>query len=318
MTKNSYRFYFFIIVLAFLFGCSKSNKYNLPEQITNSVSGELLDEMTSMGFPIHEGNNPPCIEGEYLASPFKLKGSSLPNEPLSIGYVLPDFEVRFYNQDNTNFSILVDWVNGSASGTGMGAFIAGEGEYFTVFATTTATVNGNTAQTLWAFSGKITSNGIEEFHASNFMLDDGGDPEGVFIPNNTGRVFNDGSLNYLADCTSGDCGNCGSGGGPQLELNNTNIQGVWNYTSYTDYSTNPPSVYTFNPGDVIYEFIPVGATNGTLSVGGSPAFSYQIISTHHIQITSPPPSGSTTYSLVSLTANSFEYESLNGKIGLER
>lgn len=248
-------------------GCTSENKYNLPEQISGSVSDELLDELTSLGFPIHSGDNPPCIEGIYLATPFTLKGSNVPSEGLPVGYIFPDFELKLYNQNSEDLTIELDYVNATVTGNGIGGFICGEGDYFSLFAITTSVKYGYTAEVLWVFSGKMTANGIEEFHAGNFMLNDNGDPGDVFIPNNSGRTFYDGSLNYLTDCISGDCGS-GCPVDLELDLTMANFSGVWYYVSLrtVDYIQGTDQTINIPYGDVKWEYF----LNGNYTYNDSP------------------------------------------------
>ncbi len=180
----------------FLFSCEKEEKKDdkvnedgLTEEITDLVPQSVLDEIENLGMNINGGDNPPSIENSYLASPFILKASNRSSD--NVGMSFADYYVKFYSQDNDDLSIRLSYENGGESGTGLGGFIVGDDNKFTVFAEVNSQYAGETVQMLHVISGKIASDGIDDLYFANFMLDNNGNPNGYWIEDGEGRVIYD-------------------------------------------------------------------------------------------------------------------------------
>ena len=166
------------------------NEQGLTEEIVNLVPDSILNEMESMGMPIYGGENPPNIENSYLASPFVLKASN--RESDQIGHTYSDYYVKFYNQDNSKLSISMNYLNGPESGTGMGSYIVGDDNKFSVFVEVNAEADdGSKAKMVHVISGEWTAEGIKNLYFANFMLDNYGNTTGYWIENGDGRVIYD-------------------------------------------------------------------------------------------------------------------------------
>lgn len=188
-----------ICTLLFVFAllcwsCKEEEEFpenGLSRSINNLVSQDLLDEMISLGMPIHTGSTPPVFENIYLASPLELIGSNRIGD--EIGATYTDFKVRFTEQDNPDLTVQLDYKSGSTVAAGLESFIAGNGDLFTVFARVEATQNNHTFYLLYVISGEVVDGGLNDMHFALFMLDDNGDPSGNLIANGDGRVFKDGN-----------------------------------------------------------------------------------------------------------------------------
>lgn len=64
--------------------------------IDQFVGSELLDSIVGLGMNIYPGDNPPNIEGEFLAEHI-LENSNVPDER-RLGERFPDFDMEFTNQ----------------------------------------------------------------------------------------------------------------------------------------------------------------------------------------------------------------------------
>ena len=185
----------FIIFALFVYSCkddqsSLVNEDGLTKEIVNLVPDSILTEMKSMGMPIYGGENPPNIENSYVASPFVLKASN--RESDEIGHTYSDYYVKFHNQDNKSLKINMDYQNGQEKGTGMGSYIVGSDDKFSVFIEVNATENEDSkAKLVHVISGKWTSDGIKNLYFANFMLDNYGNTSGYWIENGDGRVIYD-------------------------------------------------------------------------------------------------------------------------------
>jgi len=81
---------------------------------------------------------------------------------------------------------------GSQSDDGSGSFISGSGNNFSIFLTITSEISGYEADTLYVLSGTDDGDGFIDFQLAVFMKDNFGNPGGVFIEDNKGRIFVDG------------------------------------------------------------------------------------------------------------------------------
>jgi len=186
-----------LLLVLLVMSCSKKSSQpkdkvdenGLTDAINDFVPDSLLDILDSLGMPIYGGGTPPDIGGTYWSSPFELIASNRPSD--FIGAIYADYYVRFSNQNNSNLTIVVDYVNGPENGNGLGGFIVGQNNNFSVFSELTVVVGVDTAYILNLISGTITQAGIEDFYLALFMLDNLGNPSGYFINNSEGRVFYD-------------------------------------------------------------------------------------------------------------------------------
>ena len=175
--------------LSFIF-FSCDEKLELSKEIKNIVPDSTLTKITDLGMPVNKGKKPTNLESIYKVYPLTLKASNIPND-YSTGYVFADYKFRLYDQDNENLTIKLDYVSGSETGTGLGGFISGDGNDFSVFVNVHSVSQGQQADVLHIISGTITEDGIKDFYFSNFMLNDYGDPSDVWMENEQGRVFYD-------------------------------------------------------------------------------------------------------------------------------
>jgi hypothetical protein len=195
----------FIMVVA---GCSKDGTLEEPdkinplenqgkllgslEELENFYSVEFVDAMIALNFNTNLGNNPPNLEGSYLISPFILEDSTVEQDSAAIGGQFQDYLATFSNQDNKNLTIDLEGIQSSQTDNGNGSFVTGDNSSFAVYSKT-ATLQGSTETvTAVAISGILSPNGILKVQFYGAMLDDNGDPDGIFIENNTGRLLVDG------------------------------------------------------------------------------------------------------------------------------
>jgi len=162
----------------------------LSQDIKNIVPDSTLNKIISLGMPVNKGTNPPDLINIFKVIPFTLKSTNVDND-FAIGYVFSDYKFRLYDQDNEKLTIKLDYINGPESGTGYGGFISGDGNNFSVFVKVHALNGNNEADIIQIISGTITTEGIKDFYLSNFMINDYGDPNSVWIEEETGRVFYD-------------------------------------------------------------------------------------------------------------------------------
>jgi hypothetical protein len=164
---------------------------DLSEDITNLVPAALLTEMKSLGMPIHGGLTPPDLTGTFRASPLELKASNIEGDPYQPGHIFTDYVVTFFDQDNGDLTVKVNYENAPESGEGIGSFISGTDNKFSVFAEINASANGDDARMIQVTSGTITDTGIKDLYYSLFMLDNGDNVSGYWINDGSGRISAD-------------------------------------------------------------------------------------------------------------------------------
>lgn len=208
MRKNSIMFLSLIFISGILFvSCKKDKKEDskvedngLTQEINNLIPDSIITAMVDLGMPINRGGTPPVLAGTYLANPFILKASNILYD--NPGNAFADYYVTFYDQNNDNLSIKLDYTNGPESGSGLGGFIVGTGDQFSVFAEVNSTYSTFNAKLVQVISGKLTAEGIKDFYFANFMLDNFGNPGQVWIADGEGRVIYDSNL-LASKVTSG-------------------------------------------------------------------------------------------------------------------
>ena len=199
--------YLFLLVLTLaLFNCSSDDDTNNIAQegtladLKNWANPEIIEVIENQGFVIHEGTNPPNIEGSYQINPRVLEATNVPND-YSIGTTFFRINLMFSSQNNTSLTVnsVGEELNqdGNVHNTQTvenfleNSYITGSGNSFTVFfKVTEVNENDNMAKILYAFSGNITEDGISNIQNALFMLDNFGQ-DGSYISNNTGRIFRD-------------------------------------------------------------------------------------------------------------------------------
>lgn len=187
--------------LLFLFvmitiSCSDDDETTTSDQFDGSIesiedffNSDIIDSLNELGFTFNTGNNPPTIDGEFLASPFILQNSTVIGDVN--GHLFNDYLINFFDQNLENLTLNFTSQNGNQSSEGFGSFVSGSNNSFSVFLKANSSLQGQTAKFAYAISGEMTSTGITNFQFANLMLDDNGDPAGVWIENNTGRLIID-------------------------------------------------------------------------------------------------------------------------------
>lgn len=169
---------------------STVNEKGLTREIVDLVPAEILAEMEDLGMPIYGGDQPPNIENSFIASPLVLLNSNVPADPAP-GHLFDDYYITFSDQKNDELSVMVNYVNGPEEGEGLGSFIVGSDDLFSVFFELSINVGDDEATAVGVVSGKLTPDGIENFYNATFLVDILSDEAGYFIEEGQGRVSYD-------------------------------------------------------------------------------------------------------------------------------
>ena len=167
LIKFSILFMSMVIVL----GCCKKDdlppvdEQGLTEDVHNIIPDDILEKFIELGIEINGGNTPPNIEEAYLVSADVLVKSNF-NDSFVPGHKFSDVEVTFSKQNNTNLTINYDYTtpDGAEEGNGLGAFITGKGDKFSIFVEVSGTLNGHPVKTVQIHSGEISSKGIKNYY----------------------------------------------------------------------------------------------------------------------------------------------------------
>lgn len=172
---------------------------NFSNDILRQVPKETIDKVRALGISVYDGQTPPNVEGVYMISRNYMTKSSVPNESIAAdGFT--DLKIKIYNQNLKALTASIDtksidYTTGNviATSTGQGTYLAGNGNFFSLFVIeeTTKKSNNSRSRTLQVYSGEITTQGIRNLESTLFMLDDYGDPNNDLIPVDTGRAFKD-------------------------------------------------------------------------------------------------------------------------------
>jgi PBP1b-binding outer membrane lipoprotein LpoB len=181
-----------IFVLLILNSCKK-NEDAVPDfssQIQSIVPQSIIDDLQKRGMQINTGLTPPNIEGIFTSSPHILV-SSYEGDSYQTGDEFGELTIKFSNQNNEDESVSIDLKQASQVGTGLGGFIAGSGNKFTLFAELDVTNGTVTSKQIRVFSGEITEDGIKDFYTALIMKEKN-DPDNTLIEVGQGRIIKDG------------------------------------------------------------------------------------------------------------------------------
>ncbi|MPR35669.1 hypothetical protein [Salmonirosea aquatica] len=196
MKKNLITFAVFAFSVLLMSGCKKKNlDVGFAPEIQKIVPQNVVDDLRARGMTINEGQKPPTIEGVYLASPYELLSPYAPEDSYEKGKIITGYLYRFTGQSDDKKKVQVNYKRDGDvdAGGGLGSFVSGNGNKFTVFAEVQGTVSGVNYTSLDVFSGEITPNGIADFQHTFYIVEksESDGPNAELIPVNSGRVWFD-------------------------------------------------------------------------------------------------------------------------------
>lgn len=184
----------FMLSIALVSSCKKETKTNQPKfspQILNIVPLSTIDSLKKWGMTIYEGTTPPKLEGVYLVNNAEciFDNSNAPR----LGLWRSDYKYKFYNQDNSKLTISLDYKATMAADTakGVGSFMSGNGNQFSVFLQTQGVANGINYKSTYVISGTKTDNGIVDWQDCFQLTQKDSDPTGILIKAGSTRIFKD-------------------------------------------------------------------------------------------------------------------------------
>lgn len=168
---------------------TKVDANGLTADVHNILSDSLLLIIKNLGMPINGGANPPTLQGTYLVSKLELTNSNISSDVPGTNFA--DFRITFKNQNTTNLTVDIDYVNGPELGNGIKSYVVGDGKNFTVFAEISGSTNSQPFKNVYTLSGTMEDDGIHNFKSALTMTNDFGDPLNQYISIGDTRVFKD-------------------------------------------------------------------------------------------------------------------------------
>lgn len=169
------------------------------QQINQVLPQKYIDTLKNLGLTIHNGTNPPIVNGIYICSPLTLKASNIAND--NIGMTFSEAKLKIENQNNANFTLNILGKNFlSTSDTSIVSAIAGNGNNFTVYGKVKATNSvGNYIYIAMVMSGTMNGTNIRDFEFGLINIDNS-HGEGAFIPEGAARlVYDSDSISVTTD-----------------------------------------------------------------------------------------------------------------------
>lgn len=161
----------------------------LTKNIQRLVPQNVIDTLRILGMNIIDTGKPVQIAGIYEIKPLTLIGSSQTTD--KIGQVYSTVNIQFLDQNDSDQSLTMNFKGGGETGSGIGGFIAGSGNRFTVFFETKSQSGSATSTNAEVYSGEWTSTGIKNMQHA-FYMKDKNDPSNLLVKVGTVRSFKDG------------------------------------------------------------------------------------------------------------------------------
>ncbi len=140
----------------------------LKQKVEAVVSPDLMKTIKGMGMPIHDGINPPNIEGKYLADDLTMKKSNYEDDDPP-GTKYEEEVLTISGQNNENFTVTLKSEIGSYSYT-YSMVISGSGDKFTLYTQMETQVDDNTrVKTVVLYSGRMKDGELHDLHIGAFI-----------------------------------------------------------------------------------------------------------------------------------------------------
>ncbi|MBI2617276.1 hypothetical protein HYW55_04035 [Candidatus Gottesmanbacteria bacterium] len=142
--------------------------WGVPSQVNEFLDKKDITTLGEKGFPIYTGSNPPDITGKYYIAPWTVHFDS--GNVFPVGTEIDKTYYRFFNQKRDG-KVDVEYYteNAGETGSGIGSFISGEGNCFTIFTEQKGVIEGCNHKAPFVVSGCLTEKGIANWTLSNIM-----------------------------------------------------------------------------------------------------------------------------------------------------
>jgi hypothetical protein len=147
---------------------------------------------------IYRGVNPPTVNGAYALDPMTtVYCEDYGNGGYATGDGVTPMDIRFYGQDSKTNTINYEGYEGNTYEQGLGAFISGSGNYFTIYFNVNGVYSSSNIsytisyKTALVISGEKTSSGIRNMKYAFIMVSKSSDPDEELMKEGIFRIFED-------------------------------------------------------------------------------------------------------------------------------
>lgn len=190
MKKLSFATLLAVLVIA---SCKKNDSSaGLSDKIQNIIADSVVKAFESRGLVVNRGNKPPVIEGIFLASPLELLSPYGPDDGYKKGQIVDDILYNIYDQAGNEAKIDYKSVTGNNTAEGLGTFISGSGNKFTLFAQSVGKAYDIPYKLVSVTSGEIAPDGIKNLQTALVLTEKEGDDLNFrLMPEGKGRIYFD-------------------------------------------------------------------------------------------------------------------------------
>ena len=178
-----------IVVFGFLFSCSTEDNRDLPQEVKNMLTPDQQQSLEEKGMTVNEGVNPPNIVGVYYNN---TNYCTYDSTGWYTNTYFDEYYWRFYDQSGNQIKLDYTAETEPDTATGVGAFITGDGELFSVFLKVSGSSYGVSYTAVTVVSGRKIAGGIQDFMDGFIMTskNTAADPDDeILAPVNTIRIF---------------------------------------------------------------------------------------------------------------------------------
>lgn len=186
------------ISILFIYSCGKDEAPKVEEDLSSKIYAiipdSLVKSLEAKGMTINKGNTPPNVEGIFFTSPHKLISNYGPDDSYSNGRIVTDYWYKIFDQVNDEAKLsYTNKLNDKADG--LGTFISGSGNKFTLFSQSTGVNKQIPYKTVSVISGEKTEKGIKNFQYGFVMTYKEGDKNNtILMPVGKSRLYIDDDL----------------------------------------------------------------------------------------------------------------------------
>lgn len=161
---------------------------DVPDEVNDFLDPEDIEKLEDAGMTIYTGDNPPNVEGTYDLDSLVISYDEIGME----GYPLAYYWIKYYDQTDDG-KIKLDYESPDAGdvGSGIGAFIAGDGNCYSVFVNAEGDSFGCHYKMPSIHSGCKNSSGIADFQWGLIMKEKSGENCDYLMPEGAVRIVDE-------------------------------------------------------------------------------------------------------------------------------
>ncbi len=157
----------------------------IPDEVDDFFDEEQREALEDVGMVIHTGDDPPDIEGTYF-----LDAIEIIYDDSDTWLDIVDYTYVFFDQTNDGeISMNYEAPDANDVAEGVGAFISGSGDCFSIFLDTEGVANGCEYKLPGIISGCLDDSGITDWQNGFIMGEKSGDNCDLLMPTDHRRII---------------------------------------------------------------------------------------------------------------------------------